>query len=334
MKDLPQDFDTEALVRVLGEGWRVDVATIDFAPVGFGSYHWVVSDADGSRRFVTVDDLDVKPWLGSTRDQSFAGLARAYGTAVALRDVGLGFVLAPIPRRDGAAVGRVSARYSVALFPYVDGQSANFGAYENPEDRRAVLAMVAQLHAATSALDSIPQEIDLDIPGRHALEAGLRDVSHPWSGGPYSEPAREALAKHASDVIELLGLFDRLSREVAGRDIKWVVTHGEPHAANVIRTETGRTLIDWDTVALAPPERDLWMVVDDADDAASYAEVTGYSPDAHTLDYFRLLWDLGDLTAYIEVLRSPHRDSDDTRKSLQGVRKCVAIRDQWAAQLV
>ena len=32
-------------------------------------------------------------------------------------------------------------------------------------------------------------------------------------GGPFSEPARQALAGHASDVAELLALFDRLSRE-------------------------------------------------------------------------------------------------------------------------
>ena len=39
------------------------------------------------------------------------------------------------------------------------------------------------------------------------------------------------------------------------------MTHGEPHAGNVMRTDEGRLLVDWDTVALAPPERDLWMLV-------------------------------------------------------------------------
>ncbi|HXP18631.1 MAG TPA: phosphotransferase [Streptosporangiaceae bacterium] len=34
-----------------------------------------------------------------------------------------------------------------------------------------------------------------------------------------------------------------------------VTTHGEPHSANIIRAGSGRLLIDWDTVGLAPPER-------------------------------------------------------------------------------
>jgi spectinomycin phosphotransferase len=330
VRDLPEEFETDALIRCLADDWGFEVESIDYAPVGFGSYHWVATDLDGSRSFVTVDDLDVKPWLGSTRDSAFDGLARAYGTAVALREAGLSFVIAPIPTRGGQAVARVAPRHSLALFPYVEGESADFGAYERCEDRSAVLAMVGELHNATSAVDSIAAKIDLAIPGRAALEAGLDDVVQAWVGGPFSEPAREALAEHAADVVELLALFDRLSHDVAGGDARWVVTHGEPHAANVIRTETGRALIDWDTVALAPPERDLWMVVEDCDDAAAYAEMTGHKPESRTLDYFRLLWDLADLTSYIGVLRSPHRDSEDTRKALQGVRKCVAIPDQWA----
>ena len=44
-------------------------------------------------------------------------------------------------------------------------------------------------------------------------------------------------------------------------DCLWVVTHGEPHPVNVMQTDAGRVLIDWDTVAIAPPERDLWMVI-------------------------------------------------------------------------
>ena len=44
-----------------------------------------------------------------------------------------------------------------------------------------------------------------------------------------------------------------------------VVTHGEPHAGNVMRRSDGRhLLVDWDTVAVAPPERDLWMHMDTA----------------------------------------------------------------------
>jgi spectinomycin phosphotransferase len=335
VRALPDEFDSSALIGCLADGWEFDLATIEFAPVGFGSYHWVVTNIEGRRGFVTVDDLDRRPWLGDTRESAFDGLASAYRSAVALREAGLGFVLAPIPAREGGPLRRIGERHSVALFPFVDGRAADVGVYENPEDRAAVLAMVAQLHRATPAVESIALRVDLDLPGRRALESALREINMAWAGGPLSEPAWQALASRASEVVELLGLFDRLRRDVATRGLDWVVTHGEPHAANVIRTEAGRMLIDWDTVAMAPPERDLWMLVgDSASDASSYVDATGHQPDKVALDFFRLTWDLGDLAAYVDVLRSPHRENDDTQKALIGLLKCVAIRDQWAAQLV
>jgi spectinomycin phosphotransferase len=135
-------------------------------------------------------------------------------------------------------------------------------------------------------------------------------------------------------VAELLSLFDRLSREVTLRSTDWVVTHGEPHAVNIIRTEVSHWLVDWDTVAMAPAERDLWMLVGDpGDDATAYSDSTGHQPDPLAMDFFRLMWDLKDLVEYLDVLRSPHHENDDTLMAYEGLTKCVAIRDRWAALL-
>ena len=151
-------------------------------------------------------------------------------------------------------------RHTVALFPFVDGRVGEFGD-SDPGERAAVVALLAELHRATPAVAAVARSVGLELPGRGHIEAALLDVDEQWAGGPLSEPARRAFAGRASDVAELLALADRLAAGVAERDGEWVVTHGEPHAANVMRTGTGHVLVDWDTVALAPPERDLWMVV-------------------------------------------------------------------------
>jgi len=320
MRTLPEEFEADALTAPLADGWGFDVEAADFAAVGGGSYHWVVRDVEGMRGFATVDDLDRKPWLGNTRESVFDGLRRAFDIALVLRRCGLDFVVAPIPTSGGETVRRVGPRYTVALFPFVDGQVGRFGEYD-AEERAAVITMLGELRQATSDVASMARRIDLELPGRRELETALRDVNEMWFGGPFSEPARQALARHASDVAELLALVDRLAAEVAKRSTDWVVTHGEPHAANVLRTDEGYVLVDWDTVALAPPERDLWMVVD------------GTAVDQVAVDFFRLRWDLSDLAAFTNVLRSPHRESADTLKAYDGVKHCVAIRDQWAALL-
>ena len=70
--------------------------------------------------------------------------------------------------------------------------------------------------------------------------------------------------------------------EAAG--LPCVVTHGEPHGGNFLHTGGGLRLADWDTVALASPERDLWLFEDDgAGNWGVYVERTGYAPSRDAL---------------------------------------------------
>jgi spectinomycin phosphotransferase len=334
VRSLPEEFDVSALTAVLAEGWGFEVAVADYAPVGAGSYHWVLTDLEGKRAFVTVDDLDQKPWLGDTRDTVFEGLRRAFDTAVALREGGLGFAVAPMLTRLGETIRRIGPRYSIALFPFVDGQAGRSGNYETADERVDVVAMLAELHGATSGVGSVAREIRLDIPGRRNLESALEEVERIWSAGPFSEPGRRDLAAHASDVVALLAVADQLALDVGRRSTNWVITHGEPHARNVMRTGEGLVFIDWDTVALAPPERDLWMLVSDgADEAAVYGNATGHEPDAVAMNFFRLVWDLADLAAYLNVLRAPHQDTEDARRAYDCVQILLGTCDPRAAPI-
>jgi spectinomycin phosphotransferase len=315
VRSFPAELGIDAVPACVTREWGFDVASAEFAPLGAGSYHWVLTDAEGSRAFATVDDLDVKSWLGDTREAVFDGLEAAFDTAASLRAQGLDFVVAPIPTHRGENCVRVAPRYAVALFPFVDGRASDFGEHD-PADLPAVAALLAELHGAQPGPRT--RTAGLELPGRRHIESALRELREPWPGGPYAERAREALAAHAADVADLLELADRLAASIAARGAGWVVTHGEPHTANVMHTGDGLALIDWDTVALAPPERDLWMVAGAAADA-----------DAEAIDYFRLMWDLKDLAEWLDIFRRPHEDTDDTARSYRGLREVVASRDRW-----
>jgi thiamine kinase-like enzyme len=330
VKALPDGFEVSELFASLADGWGFDVEVAEYAPVGAGSYHWVVADPSGTRAFVTVDDLDQKKWLGDTRESAFDGLRAALDTTVALRDASLPFVVAPIPMNHGANVLRVGARHTVALFPFVDGRSGRFG-HADAGEQVAVASILAELHKATPATCSAARSVGVDLPGRTRLESSLRELDQTWVGGPLSEPARRAVAGNADDVADVLALADRLAGVVESRGGAWVVTHGEPHAGNVMRTAESLVLVDWDTVAFAPPERDLWMLVGESgDDAANvYTDATGHRLDEDAVSFFRLTWDLKDLAEYLNLLRSPHHETEDTARAYEGLTRCVSIRDRW-----
>lgn len=317
----PEDLDEGALLEALADGWGLVAVTARYAPLGAGSHHWVVTDRLGTPWFATVDDLDQKPWFGEGRELAWNGLMRAYGTALALRAGGLEFVVAPCPTREGEGVRRISQQYSVALFAYLDGSPGEFGRHDAAE-RTAVSTMLARLHGATPTVSALAPRLRLEIPGRSSLEAALRQLDVPWTSGPLSEDARAVLAGGRASVIEMLARADALAASVASSGEPWVITHGEPHGGNVMRTAGAHLLIDWDTVAIAPRERDLWMLLKrDTDEDQTYAEATGQRLDPAAVAYFRLRWDLADIGAFIHEIRSPHSRNGDAECALENLRR-------------
>jgi spectinomycin phosphotransferase len=106
-----------------------------------------------------------------------------------------------------------------------------------------------------------------------------------------------------------------------------VITHGEPHSGNLIRTGKQLMLLDWDTVGLAPPERDLWMLPGDALD--QYAGLTGKPVNPAGVRLYQLRWALDDIRAYTEDLRVPHSQTPGAEHSWQAL--CESVRSVLAA---
>jgi spectinomycin phosphotransferase len=314
----PAHISDERVRSALHEGWGID-ASLRYAPVGAGSYHWHATSSDGSRAFVTIDDLDSKTWL---EPSSFDGLRQAFETATRLREHGLDFVVAPLRSREGETLLPLDERYTIAVFPHVDGAAGEWG----PHDLSVlpdVVRMLATLHEATGPVAAVVRHAGVELPGREHLARALAELSSPWQGGPLAEPARAAVAAGATELAELLAHADRLAADLGSTE---VVTHGEPHAGNVMQTGSGLALVDWDTVAVAPPERDLWMLPDFGD---LYTELTGTSVDPQALDYFRLLWELKDWAEYLNLLRAPHEQTEDTLRSLGALRRVAEVHAEW-----
>ncbi|NUP83397.1 MAG: phosphotransferase [Nonomuraea sp.] len=342
VRDQPKDLDEGVLAAALG-AWGIETAGLEHAPVGFGDHHWIATGthirtpadardrtashvrtaphvrtpadardrtASGTRRwFVTVADLGdgregPSAGLGGGRGAAFARSAAAMETAAAL--VGLGFVVAPVRALDGTTLRPLGERYALSVFPFVEGGTGDFGDELSAPDRGLVIDLLAELHSTPPPATTPARP--LELVHRAGLEQALRETHRPWTGGPYAEPARALLAEHATSLRRTLRDFDRMSRN-AGHP---VLTHGEPHPGNLLRRGDRFLLVDWDTVGLAAPERDLWLVARGPDDLARYADATGRVPDPAALDLYRLRWSLDDVAEFAGWFRSPHTRTPDT----------------------
>jgi spectinomycin phosphotransferase len=303
----PPQLTDEQLRTSLSDGWGIDAVELVYAPVGFGSHHWYAAGSDGDRWFLTVDDLDAKQILGSTRDSAREGLRTSFDTARALGDgCGLRFVVAPRSTLDGSSLRDLGDRHTLAVFPHVAGSPGSFGQRRDADSRRGVLDLLAAVHrSAPVVLPRVAQP----IPGQASLDAALDDLSTRWSGGPRSEPAREWLRAHERGLRAAVDAVRSASLDDTDR---LVVTHGEPHPGNVMDTAGGPVLVDWDTVGLSPPERDLWLVLTDDADIAYYESSSGIAVDRSALTRYAQVWDLADAASYVAQFRRPHTFDADT----------------------
>ncbi len=303
----PSDLDRDELARTVYRHWDVEVGELRYQAVGFGTHHYRAGSW-----FVNVDEIAAKTWLGGTPDEVSDGLERSLGTAAALHAAGLDFVHPPRATVDGRHTVALDG-YLVSLFAFLDGDSHGYGEFPSDAERREVLTALGRLHAASPQVPpGLPRADSLSVPGRDAFGRSLEEVDRPWTGGPYSEGVRALLRGDQTPVDRRFARYDELVPAVAATRAGWVVTHGEPHAGNVMRTAEGIRLIDWDTVRLGPRERDLWMIPsrDDADWAA-YGEAD--RPDKAALELYRLWWDLSEICGYTAALRAAHVDDGNTR---------------------
>lgn len=331
----PADLAEDALAEFLNDWWQFAPASLEYQPVGFGSHHWLATNADGARLFATVDDLAAKVRTADdSTDAAFCRLRSAFATAHSLRtDAGLEFVIAPIPTSDAQVLARFSNRYSLVVHPYIVGTQAGAdGEFINGSDRIAALNMLIQLHRVRAAK---PRTDDFIVPHLDALRSMMSEQCLAWVGGPYAKRAHELLRAHSDDLDLLLTAYNDLARRVASREDRLVITHGEPHASNVMNTpDRGLVLVDWEAVLLAPPERDLWdMAEHDESILDSYTSATGVDIDREALTLYRLWYDLAEIGGYLSLFHSPHGQTADTDESWRNLEHFLRPANRWPALL-
>ena len=303
MRERPVDIRDSDVAAALARQWALTVQDMSYLPVGFGGYHWRAADQTGSRWFVTVSDL-ASPWVPD--------LPGAMQTAAWLAtQAGLRFVVAPVPTRAGQVVGSLDSRHALTLFPYLDATSGHFEDPIDDGDRPAIIDMLARLHTAVPTGIQVPTQ-PLKLANRQAIDQALASLGVPWTGGPYAEPGRDLLARYERPLRQAFARFDGLLDRVRGAGGPYVITHGEPHPGNLLRTRAGLCLVDWGMTALARPVRDLWRVISGDQDAARYSWRTGWTVDQDALALYRLRWDLDDIAGMLPKIRGSHQQTADT----------------------
>ncbi|MFL6204782.1 MAG: phosphotransferase family protein [Acidimicrobiales bacterium] len=328
----PPDLAEDALVACLAEHWRLETTALAYQPLGFGAHHWTATDRDGTERFLTVHDLLAKRRADDDApDDVFRRLTASFSAAKALEVAGLGFVLAPTTTAAGAVVARVDDRFSLAVHPFLAGHPAGpEGELTSAADRLVVLELVVEVHRASDAARPHADVDDLEVRHREEVPAALDAIGTSWDAGPYGERARQLLELTAAGLQQLVSAYGELRAQVEPLLERAVLTHGEPHASNVLVVDGRFLLIDWDTALLAPAERDLWVLEPgDGSILGAYERATGLEPSRPALDLYRLWYDLAEIGQYLGELRREHGSTDDMAESWRNLQHFLRPAERW-----
>ena len=326
MIEEPPGLAPDEVATAVRDGWGLDVRSAEHLQVGAGGWHWRLDGDDGLRWFATVDQV------GDTGERR--ALLAAYDAASQLAGL-LPFVVAPVRARDGRTGIELSPGLVLSVAPWLEG-TAGDAPFTDDAARVPVAGLLGELHARQR-----PRHLPLWRPtigwhsdaGREHLELAM--ATSGWSGGPWSGPGERLLAEARPVVLRAVRRFALLGAAVVGGMDRWVVTHGEPHPANVVTTADGPCLVDWGSVRLAPRERDLRDVLGGADGDDpwyAYVEAGGrpesLSPD--TVELFALEWHLSEVAESVVLLTRPHEDSADAERSFGDLEaEVTALVTRW-----
>jgi spectinomycin phosphotransferase/16S rRNA (guanine(1405)-N(7))-methyltransferase len=324
----PGDLPENTLAEALAAGWGMRVAALNYLPVGWGSHHWDAVDSRGSRWFITVDELENKRVSADeSLDDGFARLRASLRSAAALRKAGCEFVIAPVIANDAESLLRFGARFAVAVYPFTEGRTFRWDEW-TAEGRTGTLSMVAAVHLAPERVRAVALREEFWVPFRDQLEAACGG-REPAECGPYTRATFRLLREHGAAVRRQLTQYDRLAGAARARPERYVLTHGEPHPGNTMLTADGWRLLDWDTVLVAPPERDLWALdTGDGSVPAAYAAATGVAPLPELIEFYRMGWDVKDMAYDAARFFRPHADSADDRETWDGLTSLVRRADE------
>lgn len=290
--------------------WLPQVEQVIHLPVGFGGWHWQATAAGRPALFVSLDRL------GS--HHTMKSLEAAYRAASALSRE-LEFV---VPNRP-TVLGRCTLPLGVDLLsvtPWLEGDVGD-GSLPGEAEALQTAAMLDRLHTAAPP-PTLPRWRPLVHPSfASRLEQRL---SQPWHSGPYGEQARHALRERLDMIATWTTNYLRLAS--ATDPATWVPTHGEPHTRNQVTTAVGTHLVDWESVKLAPRERDLRYLVDEG-----WGHLCDADPEQ--LELFDLEWRLDEVSQYADWFEAPHGDSDSDRIALAGLRHELARDPHHSARL-
>jgi spectinomycin phosphotransferase len=291
------DVADEQLAACLRNEYGLYIVEIAFLPLG----------ADANTAVYRVIANDGTPYFLKLRSGVFDEMSVAIPRF--LSDHGIAQIIAPIETSIGQLSTRLDA-FAVILYPFVAGGDG----YQGLSDAQCVELgrCLNKIHTTTlphALAERIPRETYTTY-WRDRLRQFQIYADETVSADPISAGLATFLKAQHAVISDLVERAEHLAATLQTRPLSYVLCHADIHAGNVLIDGDDKVyIVDWDTLILAPKERDLMFVgaglsfCDTPEQSALFYQ--GYGPteiDPLALAYYRYERIVQDIAAFCEEI--------------------------------
>ncbi len=243
------DLPDESLRACLRDHYGLHVTEIAFLPLG--------NDVNTAVYRVVADDAT--PYFLKLRSGAFDETTVAIPRF--LHDQGIPQILAPIATNAGHLWVRVDS-FAVIVFPFVAGRNG----FEAPLSDRQWVDLGAALRGIHTAV--VPPSLSVQIPHerysphwRNLVRTFQARVDETAFTEPIAAEMAAFLRARRDEISRIVARADALGTALRAQSPAQVLCHADIHGANVlIGTDGALSIVDWDTLIVAPKEHDLMFV--------------------------------------------------------------------------
>jgi Ser/Thr protein kinase RdoA (MazF antagonist) len=240
-------IDQEQLARFVDDAYALEIAAMSFLPKGEASHSYIGVERSGPRWVIKVQEtarmVNLEARLRAVR---FVHVARGFTQ-----------VVAPRQNRWGDCTCLYEL-YTVTVYPFVEGETIEPGR-QTDAYVTGLASLLGAFHAHGSMLPLPIPRATFDNPSEEPILHALRTVEAPGQlANPIQERLRDLMLSERSNIVTTLEKMRQITDEVRGLDLDWVLIHGDPNWENILVDRSGIFhLLDWEDLALGPPEADL-----------------------------------------------------------------------------
>lgn len=240
----PPALDPDQIAGCLDRAFGLPDAQAEFLPLGadLGTAVYRVT-AGGSAYFFKLrrgapNEASVRvPWLLSKH--------------------GVPHLITPLPAGNGQLWAALDG-YTAILYPYVDGQDG-YAKRLTDDQWVAFGAAVRRIHDMPLPPDLVARLPYETYPARwrDMVRAFMTDGIDIAYDDPVAARMAAFLQRKRTVVLDLIDWNEALAHMLQAQDQAYVLCHADLHAGNVLINGDQFYIVDWDTLILAPRERDL-----------------------------------------------------------------------------